>query len=62
MSPKSSSSFRSKDRDNWLDVEIIGNGYFDEQPAQEKKDHETFIDKVTKQELKLLQEDIDSII
>ena len=40
---------------------MIGNGYF-EQPMQGKKENEVFVDKFTKQELKLLQKDIDSII
>ena len=40
---------------------IIGDEYF-EQPAWGKKEHEVFVDKITKQELKLLQKDIDSII
>lgn len=44
-----------------MNVVIIGDGYF-EQPACGKKDHEVFVDKVTKQELKLLQKGIDSII
>ena len=36
-------------------------GYF-EQLAWGKNEHEVFVDKVTKQELKLLHKDIDSII
>jgi hypothetical protein len=54
-------SVGSKDENDWLDVVIIGNGYF-EQPMQGKKAHEVFVDKVTKQELKLLQKHIESII
>jgi hypothetical protein len=44
-----------------LDEVIIGDGYF-EQLAWGNKKHEVFVDKVTKQELKLLQKDIGSII
>lgn len=44
-----------------MNVAIIGDEYF-EQPARGNKEHEVFVDKVTKQELKLLQKDIDSII
>ena len=54
-------SVGSKDENDWLDVVIIGNGYF-EHPMHGKKAHEVFVDKVTKQELKLLQKDIESII
>ena len=50
-----------KDENDWLNVVMIGNGYF-EQPMQGKKENEVFVDKVTKQELKLLQKDINSII
>ena len=50
-----------KDENDWLNVVMIGNGYF-EQPMPGKKENEVFVDKVTKQELKLLQKDIDSII
>src|ERR1700678_392609 len=50
----SPSSVGSKDENNWLNLEIIGNEYF-EQSAEAKKEHEVYIDKVTKQELKLLQ-------
>ena len=57
----SPSSVASKDGNNWLDVVIIGDGYI-EQPACGKKEHEVFVNKVTKQELKLLQKDIISII
>ena len=42
-------------------MEIIGKEYF-EQSARGKKEHEVFVDKVTKHELKLLQKDISSII
>src|SRR5271155_2569038 len=55
------SSVRSKEGNNWLDEVIIGDGYF-EQPAWGNKEHEVFVYKVTKQELKLLQKDIGSII
>jgi len=54
-------SLGSNDENDRLDVVIIGNGYF-EQPMQEEEAHEVFVDKVTKQELKLLQKDIESII
>jgi hypothetical protein len=57
----SPSSVGSKDTNNWLNEVIIGDGYF-EQPAWSKKEHEVFVDKVTKQELKQLQKDIDSTI
>lgn len=57
----SRSSVGSKDENNWLNVVIIGDGYF-EQPELGKNEHEVFVDKVTKQELKQLQNDIDSII
>ena len=50
-----------KDENDWLNVVMIGNGYF-EWPMQGKKENEVCVDKVTKQELKLLQKDIDSII
>ena len=50
-----------KDKNDWLNVVMIGNGYF-EQPMQGKKGNEVSVDKVTKQELKLLQKDINSII
>jgi hypothetical protein len=40
---------------------MISNGYF-EQSMQGNKENEVFVDKVTKQELELLQKDIDSII
>jgi hypothetical protein len=40
---------------------MIGNRYF-EQSMQGNKENKVFVDKVTKQELKLLQKDIDSII
>ena len=49
------------DENNWLNEVIISDEYF-EQPAQGKNKHEVFVDKVTKQELKLLQKGIDSII
>ena len=57
----SPSSGASKDGNSWLDIVIVGDGYI-EQPACGKKEHEVFVDKVTKQELKLLQKDIISII
>ena len=50
-----------KDKSDWLNVVMIGNRYF-EQPMQGKKENKVFVDKVTKQELKLLQKDINSII
>ena len=50
-----------KDENDWLNVVMIGNGYF-EQPMEVKKENEVFVDKVTKQELKLLQKDINNII
>ena len=57
----SPSSVASKDGNSWLDVVIIGDRYI-EQPACGKKKHEVFVNKVTKQELKLLQKNIISII
>ena len=57
----SPSSVMSKDRNSWLDVVIVGDRYV-EQTACGKKEHEVFVNKVTKQELKLLQKDIISII
>jgi hypothetical protein len=59
----SPSSVGSKDENDWLNVVIIGDGYF-EQPVWGGKEHEVtvFVDKVTKQELKLLQKDIGSVI
>ena len=57
----SPSSVESKDRNSWLDVVLVGDRYI-EQPACGKKEHEIFVDKVTKQKLKLLQKDIISAI
>ena len=57
----SPSPVTSKDGNSWLDVVNVGDRYI-EQPACGKKEHEVFVDKVTKQELKLLQKDTISII
>ena len=57
----SPSSVTSKDGNSWLDVVIVGDRYI-EQPACGKKKHGVFVDKVTKQKLKLLQKNIISII
>ena len=46
-----------------MNVVIIGDGYFEQSALGNKEqEHEVFVDKVTKQELKLLRKDIGSII